>query len=141
MVSVSHSFPATGALADMAKPGGVLWQSMQRTGIKLEAFAKDELTKANRVDTGRLRNSIESRVFSRGDEVGVRVGTNIGYARYVHDGTTGPILPTTARVLRFKPKGSGAFVFADSVRGTRETGNFTPFLQNALNRLGGDFIN
>lgn len=136
MVSVRHTFPATDALADMAKPGGQLWNSLVRTGIRVEAFAKDELTKDNRVDTGRLRNSIESRVFKNGDEIGVRVGTNVGYAKLVHEGTTGPILPTTARVLRFKPKGGSTFVFADSVRGTRETGNFTPFLKNALARVG-----
>lgn len=57
------------------------------------------------------------------------------YSKYVHDGTQGPIFPTRAKVLRFRPKGATAFVFAPSVRGTRQTGNWSPFLRNALKQL------
>lgn len=123
------------AVAATGRPGGVVFQSVQRGAGRCRDYAKNELGANSRIDTGRLRQSIESEVFSEGSTVRGRIGTDVTYARFVHEGTTGPIVPRRARVLRFRPKGGSAFVFAPQVKGTRETGNWTPFLVNALKRL------
>jgi len=63
-----------------------------------------------------------------------RVGTNVKYARMVHDGTGiygpngRPITPTHASVLAFTPHGSNVVVFAARVKGSPAV----PFLQEAL---------
>ena len=114
--------------------GGPVFQAAQRAGARVRDKAKLNLTEANLVGTGLLRNSIESETGVRGNGVVSRVGTNVPYAIYVHEGTSGPIRPTTARVLRFKGRG-GAFTFAPSVQGTRDTGRFRPFLVDALRDL------
>jgi len=119
----------------MTGQNGPVFQAMRRAGTTTVARAKSELTADGRIDTGVLRNSIESETFLRGREVVSRVGTDVFYSRYVHEGTNGPIVPRTQRVLRFKPKGGSAFVFAPQVKGTKETGSFTPFLLNALKQL------
>ncbi len=56
---------------------------MTRIVVKVEANAK----RVTPVRTGNLRRSLTHRVMSAG-EVGV-VGTNVHYARYVHDGARG----------------------------------------------------
>lgn len=114
---------------------GSVYQAARRAGAVTRDRAKLDLTANRLVNTGLLRNSIESTTFVRGKDVVSRVGTDVAYARYVHDGTQGPIVPRRARVLRFKPKGSSTFVFAAKVRGTRETGRYSPFLANALKKL------
>jgi len=111
-----------------------VFQAMQRAGTKTVARAKSDLTQNRLVSTGLLRNSIESETSVRGSEVVSRVTANAEYGLFVHEGTTGPILPTTARVLRFKPKG-GTIIYRPEVRGTKETGRFSPFLTNALKML------
>jgi hypothetical protein len=63
------------------------------------------------------------------------VGTRLFYARYQHDGTAnngnGYIVPRRAKMLRFKPKGGGAFIYAARVRGVRGT----KFLERAKDSL------
>lgn len=66
------------------------------------------------VDTGLLRSSITGAVTVSATRVTGRIGTNVQYARYVHDGR-GPIVPRRRRFLRFKPKGSNTFVYARRV--------------------------
>lgn len=99
------------------------------------------------VDEGRLRASLtmEVRVTTAGPVV--RIGSNLDYARYVHEGTGiygprhMPITPVTASVLRWPIKnnsGTGrrrfaggqtaAFAYARSVKGTPPR----PFLLDAL---------
>jgi hypothetical protein len=134
-VSTSISISGTAVSQLLEQPGGPVWQAADRAGIATTSRARIDLTAANLVNTGVLRNSIEHRTTAEPGRVVSRVGTDVGYARYVHEGTTGPIYPRTARVLRFQPRGSSSFVFADSVRGTRETGRYSPFLTNALQQL------
>lgn len=120
--------------------GGPVFQAAQRAGARVRDKAKLNLTESQLVRTGVLRNSIESETAVRSDGVVSRVGTNVPYSIFVHEGTSGPIVPRTARVLRFKGRG-GAFTFAPSVQGTRETGRFRPFLVDALRDLTlSDFI-
>lgn len=113
-------------------------EGMFRYGLKVETRAKLELTlNPPRVDTGRLRASVNTRRIHRGTLPGARVGSNVFYAIYVHEGTgiygryRRPIRPVRAKVLRFKPKGSTGYAFAQSVKGMRPN----PFLVKALRSL------
>lgn len=58
-------------------------------GVKIQNAAKLRLGSApRRIDTGRLRASIKIKVFTTAQRTaGVRVGTNVEYAIYVHEGT------------------------------------------------------
>lgn len=132
-------------------PAGAIVLDLTRRCIRVQTEAK----RLCPVDNGTLRNSIayEIRVTANGF-VG-RVGSNLKYARWRHDGTGiyGPhgtrIVPRTASVLRFPTRGTTSvrrssvpgrgsvrtksqaptgFAFARSVRGTPGV----PFLRNAL---------
>lgn len=119
----------------LTSPEGPVFKAVQKAGRQTATYAKFELLKKEIGDTGKLQQSIESVTEVRGDNVVSKVGSDLPYAVFVHEGTQGPIVPTTRRVLRFRGRG-GAFVFAPQVRGTRETGRYVPFLTNALKRLG-----
>lgn len=110
-------------------------RDMQRRGLRVEAAAKARISgNPKRVDTGRLRSSIKAVPITRRGAPGSRIGTNVKYAIFVHDGTGiyGPrgarIKPKTARYLKFIPKGGNRFVYAKSVKGMRPN----PFLLDAL---------
>lgn len=117
-------------------PQGGVAQDLMRRGFLVESQAKRNLTRdPQRVDSGRLRASIGPPQFvGRNGEFAVIVGTNVSYARYVHDGTGiygpkgTPIRPRGGRYLRFKPKGSARYVYAREVKGMRPN----PFLADAL---------
>lgn len=85
-------------------------------------------------DTGRLRSSITTELRVIDGLPVATVGTNVSYARFVHDGTgiygpSGqPIRPTSGQFLMFTPKGSRKPVFARQVRGVPPR----PFLRDAL---------
>ncbi len=115
-------------------------------GYRVQAQARKNLgggtgSGPKRVDTGRLRASIAVELRRGPKGLAVRVGTNVTYAIYVHEGTgiygknARPITPKTKRFLRFKVKGTQRYVYALEVKGMR--GN--PFLVKALPaaRLGG----
>lgn len=121
--------------------GGVA-RDLMRRGLLVETQAKRNLAGVDgpkRIDTGRLRASINTQLISRHGEPAVIVGTNVFYARMVHDGTGiyGPrrrmIRPVHRKRLRFKPKGSGRWVYARAVRGMRPN----KFLLNALRAARG----
>ncbi|MEV4122924.1 HK97 gp10 family phage protein [Micromonospora sp. NPDC049645] len=103
-------------------------------------------------DTGALAASLESTVNVHGRLVVGRVGSSLHYARYIHDGTgiygpkQRPIVPVTAKALRFKPgrmigplpagkrgtspEDRGDWIFARSVKGVPPH----PFLVEAFER-------
>lgn len=67
-----------------------VFQHTMRIGIRIQNAAKIRLGRApKRIDTGRLRASIRITTFtsSTWSTPGVRVGTNVEYAVYVHEGT------------------------------------------------------
>lgn len=111
--------------------GSPVWDAMTRAGAVTRDRAKMKITAAGRVDTGQLRNQVESETYLKGDEVVARVTSHAGHTLYVHEGTTGPIRPRRARVLRFKPRGARAYVFVPEVSGIKAT----PFLTDALAEL------
>ncbi|MFZ0789742.1 MAG: HK97 gp10 family phage protein [Chromatiaceae bacterium] len=124
-------------------------RDMLRRGLLVETQAKRNLSGIGgpkRIDTGRLRASISTVAVTRNGEPAVLVGTNVKYARWVHDGTGlyGPrhmlITPRTAKVLVFpsalhgKKKGKFAGkVVARSVKGMKPNA----FLANALTAARG----
>lgn len=114
--------------------GGPVFEAARRAGAWVRDRAKVEITTHNLVNNGQLRNSIEYVVQDEGQQIVAKIQARVPYAMYVHEGTTGPIVPRTARVLRFKGRG-GAYTFAPSVAGTRETGRYYPFLTSALDAL------
>lgn len=58
---------------------------LEKLGITGEGYGKLELERApRRIDTGNLRNSINH----KSEENAAVIGTNVEYARYVHDGTS-----------------------------------------------------
>ncbi len=131
--------------ARITAPGSVVYRSVQRAAARTRDRAKVNLTRTGRIDTGRLRNSIayEMMVFQgrtaggqfASNMVSATIGTDVEYARYIHDGTanngTGFIYPRRAKVLRFKPRGAPGFVYARRVRGIKAT----PFLAEALEQV------
>jgi hypothetical protein len=115
---------------------GTIAQATWRAAGKVRDDAKREITSQGLVDTGKMRQSVVARRVRKGRPgVWYEIGSELPYAYFQHEGTRdhGPV---RARLLRFKPKGSGVYVFARRVRGVRAT----KFLTRALARLTpGDF--
>lgn len=115
-------------------PSGPVEMNLYRRGIRVQTRARQILRSAGRIDTGRLVNSVTVEIDRRAGLPIIRVGTNVEYARYIHDGTGiygpkgTPITPKRSQFLVFTPKGSTDVVFARQVRGIRPT----PFLRDAL---------
>lgn len=107
----------------LVSPTGGVAKDLFRRGKKVEARAKLNLQRhPKRVNTGLLRSSINTQLIALGGKPAVRVGTNVFYAVFVHDGTGiyGPkgtyIYPKTAKVLAWKGKG-GKKMYAYRVKG------------------------
>lgn len=63
-------------------------RDMLRRGLRVESAAKRRISHSpRRIDTGRLRASINTQPIEHEGLPGVRVGTNVDYAIYVHEGT------------------------------------------------------
>lgn len=142
-VSWSHRLDTSAIRVLLTSPRRGVVQDLLRRGLLVETQAKRNLGGVGgpkRIDTGRLRASINTQLVTRNGEPAVLVGTNVKYARFVHDGTGlyGPrhrlIRPVRRKFLRFKPRGSrGKFVYARAVKGS--PGN--AFLANALRAARG----
>lgn len=128
----------TGAIrALLTSPQRGVVQDLLRRGLLVETQAKRNLGGVGgpkRIDAGRLRASVATQLVTRDAQPAVLVGSNVKYARFVHDGTGlyGPrhqvIKPLRRKALRFRVKGQRGYVYARSVKGS--SGN--PFLKNAL---------
>jgi len=113
--------------AQLNSPNGNLARDLLRRGIRVQSQAKRNLgggpTGPRRIDTGRLRTSIAVDLRTYRGRPAVRIGTNVYYARWVHDGTGlyGPrrrlIRPARRRVMRWRS--GGGFVYARYTRGMR----------------------
>lgn len=73
----------SGVLTVRGPLAGCVARDLMRRGYKVEAQAKRDAP----VDTGRLRASIKTEAFTRDGLPGARVGSDVNYARWVHDGT------------------------------------------------------
>lgn len=82
---------------------------------------KAVLRKHTPVDTGKLKNSWQ---LEKGEDK-VRIYNEKKYGYYLDQGTGiygvkgRPITPKNSTVLKFKPKGSGEYVYATSVKGIK----------------------
>lgn len=113
----------------LRNPKGQVARGILKLGKKVERKAKRLVP----VDHGILRNSINTELIIRRGPV-ARIGTNVKYALYVHEGTGihgpkgVPITPKHGKVLVFTAKKTNQLVFARSVKGMKGT----PYLRNAL---------
>lgn len=111
-VTVTHR-PNPGAIYRTlgARNGGVA-QDMYRRGLRVQARARQLVG----VDTGYLRAHIQVEMVRSANGLwAAKIGANVAYARYHHDGH-GWIYPVRARVLAFTPKGSNRVIFRPRVR-------------------------
>lgn len=117
---------------------GPVAKELLKRGLRVESKAKINLgTDPKRIDSGRLRSSIRANMYIINNKPVCRVGTDVKYARFVHDGTGlyGPhaqrIYPKNGPVLSWKS--GGVYVYAKSTKGMRPN----PFLKNALSAVKG----
>lgn len=68
---------------------------------------------APRTNTGAMQRSVK---IKKQADAWYKVYSDLHYTIYQEKGI-GPVTPTRAKALRFKPKGSGSFVFAMRTRG------------------------
>lgn len=100
-----------GALARLLRlPTGAVARDMLRRGERVRAEARRLVGKR----TGRLAASITVELVGWRGAHGARVGSNLEYARFVHDGT-GRIVARRGRALRFDP--GGGVIYRRSTRG------------------------
>lgn len=113
----------------LRNPKGQVARGILKIGKKVERKAKRLVP----VDHGVLRNSINTELIIRRGPV-ARIGTNVKYALFVHEGTGihGPkgalIYPRRSKVMVFTSRKSGGLVFARSTKGMKGT----PYLRDAL---------
>ena len=118
----------------LTSPQGGVAKDLFRRATNVQNRAKRNLERQpRRVDTGNLRADIHVQVLTFAGKPAVRVGFNLFYGLYVHDGTGiygpkgTPITPRSAKFLRWKSK-SGKWMYARSVKGMRPN----PFLADAV---------
>lgn len=131
------------AIAQLAlSPSGPVILDMKRRANRV----KNKARRLCPVDQGTLRASIADEILVERNAIIARVGSNLDYALYVHEGTgeavgKGPIVPKSKKALRWPIKnnsGSGrrryqggataGYVFSKRSRGIKPT----PFLRDAL---------
>jgi len=137
VVSYSHRLDTAAIRNLLTSRQGPIVRDLLRRGLLVETQAKRNLGGIGgpkRVDTGRLRASINTSLVTRDGVPTVLVGTNVRYAMWVHNGTgiygpsARPIRPRRAQFLRFRPRTSRRFVYARQVKGMKPNA----FLKNAL---------
>lgn len=123
----------------LSSPSGGIAKDLFRRGVNVQNQAKKNLENdPRRVDTGNLRSDIHVQLLSLGGKPAVRVGFNLFYGVFVHDGTGiygprgTPITPRVSTYLRWRTK-KGQWMFAKSVLGMKPN----PFLKNAVSAAKG----
>ena len=115
-------------------PSSSAVRQMRKKADKVQDLARKNLLRPpGGFDTGALAKSIKVTQVHIDGAIAFRVGTDLPYWRYVHDGTgiygpTGqPIRPKHAKALRWRGPG-GEAIFARQVKGMRPN----PFLRDAF---------
>lgn len=145
-IHVTHQLDAAAIRKLLASQQGGVAKDMFKRGLRVQAAARRFVSGVGpghpkRVDTGQLRNDISVNLFVADGYPGVRVGTHLKHARWVHDGTGlygsrhAWIKPRHAKFLVFRSAKYGAKkgkfkgkVIVRRVRGMRPN----PFLRDAL---------
>lgn len=99
----------------------------ERAARRTQDQVKRNIREQDRIRTGEMLNSIVVREKGPAD---FEVRSDLFYTIYQEKGI-GPVTPVRAKALVFKPKGSGAFVFAQRTKGF-EGGKF---FENASRRI------
>lgn len=111
------------------EPGGIFHTHITLVGETVATVAKLKVG----VRTGRLRQSINSRVIVRSTQVTARISARPKYAKIHHQGR-GPVRAKPGKALRFRPGGTrGPFIYRTSVGPAK--GN--PFLTEAVKEVTG----
>lgn len=116
---------------------GLVTKALERAAGRVRDRTKRNITTKGRVNNGRMRQSVDYKIHPSPDNALERtatVGIYVRYAAWQEGGTRGPIYPTHAKVLRFKPKGGGAFIYAKKVKGVKPG----HFLRDAVRSLTAD---
>lgn len=142
--SFSHRFDLGAVQAMLTSPQGGVVKDLLRRGLLVETQAKRNLGGIGgpkRIDTGRLRASIATQLVNRSGVPAILVGSNVYYAKWIHDGT-GIFGPHSQKIY---PKNAKALVYPSKLYGKKK-GKFegkavvkytrgmrpNPFLRNAL---------
>lgn len=133
-VRIRHVRNSVALQALLSSPDGGVAKDLFRRGVKVQNQAKRNLERSpRRIDTGTLRSDIHVELITFAGKPAVRIGFNVFYGLYVHDGTGVygpkgvPITPKSAKFLRWKSK-KGKWMFARQVLGMRPN----PFLKDAV---------
>ena len=110
-------------------------RSARRGAGRIRDQAKRNVRAAGRVDTGALMQSIQVQQLQQGPVQRWKIYSPLDYATYQHEGVK-PFGPRRAKVLRWKAKAGGGYVFSKRSSGVKAT----PFLREAAESLSiGDF--
>jgi len=85
---VKHSFNYGEVRVLMTSPSSGVVRNLRARAIATQAAAKQRLrADPRRIDTGNLINSIQIREYIRAGAIVERIGTDVEYSIYVHQGT------------------------------------------------------
>lgn len=142
MADVSVKIDQKQIRAQLTGPSGAVALDLLKRGQRVENKAKQLCPK----DTSKLAGSIAHELRGAGETMFVRVGSNMEYAIYVHEGTgiyagKGYIFPKKGRYLRwpgvnnsgkgrrrYKGGKTDGYIYAKKVKGIKGR----PFLKDAL---------
>ena len=72
----------------IGRPGGPIERDLELRALAVQAAAKQRLRQSpERIDTGNLINSIQIQIYQRNGMPVARIGTDVEYSIYVHEGT------------------------------------------------------
>lgn len=87
-VRTTHSLNVGYIKVKIGQPGGPLSRDLIIRALRVQAAAKQRLRQSpQRIDTGNLINSIQIRIYQRDGMPVARIGTDVEYSIYVHEGT------------------------------------------------------
>lgn len=133
--NVTHNLRLGAVRVLLTSPSGGVARDMLVRGQRVANEAK----RLVQVDTGRARSTIIVVLVVRDGVPGARIGTNVFYARWIHDGTGiyGPraalIRPRRGRYMTFRSKKTGTWVRVQFTKGMRGS----KFLVRALPKARG----
>ncbi len=137
---VDVTLSSTGLDQLLTSPYGPVTNHLRNIARRVQTTAKRHCPvyrgapRRDGVQSGALRESINiTQSKHPGGGFEFSVGSNLKYAYYVHEGTTGSIKPKHSRYMVFIYPNTGIMTYAKSVKGIKSN----PFLRNALHEVVG----